>query len=98
MKSTLLTTLTVAAALGLAVAAVPAAAQEALAKSSGCLNCHAIDTKKMGPSFKDIAAKYKGKADAEAKLTAQLTAGTGHPAVKAKPEDVTALVKWVLAM
>jgi cytochrome c len=91
MKSTLLTSLTIAAALGLAVAAVPAAAQEDLAKSSGCLNCHAIDAKKMAPSFKD-------KADAEATLTAKLAAGTGHPAVKAKPEDVKALVKWVLAM
>jgi cytochrome c len=98
MKSTLMTSLTIAAALGLAVAAAPAAAQEDLAKSSGCLNCHAIDAKKMAPSFKDIAAKFKGKADAEATLTAKLAAGTGHPAVKAKPEDVKALVKWVLAM
>jgi cytochrome c len=74
-----------------------ASAQEALAKSAGCLNCHAIDSKKMGPSFKEIAAKNKGKADAEATLTAKLTSGSGHPAVKAKPEEVAALVKFVLA-
>jgi cytochrome c len=72
-------------------------AQEALAKSSGCLNCHAVDGKKMGPSFKEIAAKYKGKSDAEATLVAKLSAGKGHPEVKAKPDDVTALVKYVLA-
>ena len=47
------------ASFGLAFAS-GAAAQEALAKSSGCLNCHAVDTKKVGPSFKDVAAKYKG--------------------------------------
>lgn len=43
-----------------ALAASAANAQQALAQSSGCLNCHAVDTKKVGPSFKDIAAKYKG--------------------------------------
>jgi cytochrome c len=75
-----------------------ASAQEDLAKSSGCLTCHAIDSKKMGPAFKDVAAKFKGKADAEATLVAQVSGGKGHPAVKAKPEDVKTLVKWILAM
>ena len=55
------------AAAGLACAGA-ASAQEALAKSSGCMNCHDIATKKIGPSFKDIAAKFKGKADAESML------------------------------
>ena len=72
-------------------------AQEALAKSSGCMNCHAMDTKKMGPSFKDIAAKFKGKADAEATLVANISAAKGHPAVKAKGDDLTGIVKWMLA-
>ena len=48
-------------------AAGTASAQEALAKSSGCMNCHDVAAKKIGPAFKDIAAKYKGKADAEAR-------------------------------
>jgi cytochrome c len=78
-------------------AAGVASAQEELAKSSGCLNCHAVDTKKMGPSFKEVAAKYKGKADAEATLVAKLSEAKGHPAVKASPDDVKSLVKWVLA-
>ena len=82
----------------LALAAAGSAnAQEALAKSSGCLNCHAVDTKKMGPSFKDVAAKFKGKADAEATLVAQISGAKGHPAVKASPDDIKTLVKWVLA-
>jgi cytochrome c len=79
-------------------AAGAASAQEELAKSSGCLNCHAVDTKKMGPAFKEIAAKYKGKADAEGALVAKLTAAKGHPASKASPDDVKSLVKWVLSM
>ena len=73
-------------------------AQEDLAKSSGCLNCHAVDAKKMGPSFKSVAAKYKGNADAEAKLVTEVSTAKGHPEVKAKPDDVKALVKWILAM
>jgi cytochrome c len=88
-----------AAVAAMSVGGVAQAADEmALAKSSGCLNCHSVDAKKMGPSFKDTAAKYKGKADAEATLTAKITAAKDHPKVKAEPADVTKLVKWVLAM
>lgn len=87
----------VVASIAMTGAAV-ANAQEALAKSSGCLNCHAVDTKKVGPAFKDVAAKYKGNADAEAKLTTEISQGKGHPAVKASADDVKSLVKWVLAM
>ena len=85
------------AAVGLA-SGQAAIAQEALAKSSGCLNCHAADTKKIGPSFKSVAEKYKGKADAEATLVAKLKNGTGHPAQKASEDDLKSLVKWVLSM
>lgn len=67
-------------ALGLAAAfsvtsyaAVNAGAAEALAKKSDCLKCHAIDKDKKASSFKKVAAKWKGKADAEAKLTDLLT-------------------------
>ena len=74
-----------------------AGAQEALAKSEGCFNCHAVDTKKVGPAFKDVAAKYKGQADAEAKLVDKLSKGQGHPATKASGDDLKSLVKWVLS-
>jgi cytochrome c len=87
----------VVASMALVVAGA-AGAQEALAKSSGCLNCHAVDTKKMGPAFKDVAAKYKGQADAQATLEAKLTSGKGHPPVKASADDVKSLVKWVLSL
>ena len=94
MKSILIA---VVAILSLAAGGT-ANASEALAKSSGCLNCHAVDTKKMGPGFKEVAAKYKGKADAQATLEAKLTSGKGHPAVKTSADDVKSLVKWILTM
>jgi cytochrome c len=90
--------LSVVVAMGLAAAPGVANAQEALAKSSGCLNCHAVDTKKMGPGFKEIAAKYKGKADAAATLETKLASAKGHPAVKTSADDTKALVKWILSM
>jgi len=91
-------TLVLVAILSTAVFASPALAQEDIAKRDGCFNCHAADTKKVGPSFKDVAAKYKGKADAEAMLVAKLKDGKGHPATKASEADIKGVVKWVLAM
>ena len=82
-------------AAGIAAAGT-ANAQEALAKSSGCLNCHDIATKKLGPAFKEVAAKYKGKADAEAMLVTKLSEAKGHPEVKAKGDDLKSLIKWAL--
>jgi cytochrome c len=89
--------LTVVATVALSAAGA-ANAQEALAKSSGCLNCHAVDSKKIGPSYKDVAAKYKGNPAAEATLVAKITGGKEHPPVKASADDVKSLVKWVLSM
>jgi cytochrome c len=79
-------------------AAGSAGASEALAKSSGCLGCHAVDTKKVGPSFKEIAAKYKGKDTTESMLTDKIGAAKAHPKTKASPEELKTLVKWVLSM
>jgi cytochrome c len=91
--------LIVAAALVVGVAAAGVAqASEDLAKSSGCLTCHAMDAKKMGPSFKSVAAKYKGNAAAEGKLVEALSKAQGHPAVKASPDDIKKLVKWNLSL
>jgi cytochrome c len=74
-----------------------ALASPELAKSAGCLNCHDVATKKVGPAFKDVAAKYKGQADAEAKLVAVLSEGKKHPASNASDADKKTLVKWVLS-
>jgi cytochrome c len=72
------TLLAVASAACLATGAVVAqsvdtAAAESLMKRSNCLTCHAVDKKKVGPAFKETAAKYKGKPDAEQKLYTHLT-------------------------
>ena len=60
-------------AMTLAVAA-PAFADQALATSKNCMACHSVDKKLVGPSFKDIAAKYKGQ-DASAKLMEKVRKG-----------------------
>src|SRR4051812_7995653 len=80
---------------GMCVAPVALAAEDAsaLAKSSGCLNCHAVDaTKKAGPGFKTVAEKYKGQADAQATLVGKIADGKGHPASKASKDDLTKIV------
>jgi len=91
-------TIVVVTSLALGLAAGSALASEELAKKNGCTNCHAVDAKKAGPSFKSIAEKHKGKADAEATLVAKLSDGKKHPANKASAEDRTALVKWILSL
>lgn len=55
--------------------AVDADAAQALAKKNDCFKCHAIDKEKKGPSYKKIAAKYKGKAEGEEKVLKNMTTG-----------------------
>jgi cytochrome c551/c552 len=66
-------------------------------KAKGCLNCHDMDKKKVGPSFKDLAAKYKGKQGAEGELVAKLKSGKGHPKSQATEADLQAAVRQALA-
>jgi len=67
-----------------------------VAKAKGCLNCHAVDTKKVGPAYKDVAAKYKDNKNAEADLTAKLKSGKGHPKVSASDDELKTVLGWVL--
>ena len=89
-------------------AAVDAEAAKALAKSNDCFKCHAVDKDKKGPSFKKVAAKYKGKADGEDKVTKNITTGPKvklddgkeeeHKTIDSKdPKQVKNLVQWILA-
>ncbi len=83
------------------------AAAESLARKSGCFKCHAIEKKKDGPPYKEIAAKWKGKADAEQKLTTHITTSPkvkvegneeDHEQLKSKdPADVKNVVQWILS-
>jgi len=95
MKSMILAGLVAA---GFSLAGLANASEE-LAKKNGCTTaCHATDQKKVGPAFKDVAARNKGKADAQAALVAKLKGGKGHPPVKASEEDLKKIVTWILAM
>lgn len=86
------------AVIGVLFAGV-ASADEALAKKAGCLKCHGVDKKKMAPSLKESAAKYKGEKDAAAAIVAKLKAGgKEHPAVQASDADLAALSKWMLSL
>src|SRR3954454_11540750 len=92
----------IAAALMLAGAAH---AQEKLAQASGCMTCHAIDKKVIGPSYKEVAAKYRNDKGAEEALFKKVKAGGKGvwgetpmpPNAHVKDEDIHALVKWVLS-
>ena len=64
-------------------------------KAKGCLNCHEMDKKKVGPSFKDIAAKHDAK-DASA-LAAKLKEGKGHTKISASDTEITTMVQYVLS-
>jgi cytochrome c len=75
-----------------------ASASEAKANAAGCLKCHGVDKKKMGSALKDISAKYKGKSDAVATLTAKLKEGTGHPKTTASDADLKEILTWTLSL
>ncbi len=64
-----------------------------LAKWKNCMNCHELDKKKVGPAFKDIAAK---KPD-EAATIAKLKDGKGHMKVAASDAELKTLVEYVLS-
>jgi cytochrome c len=100
-------TLTGLLALSLPALALDEAGSEALMRKSGCFKCHAVDKKKDGPSYKEIAAKWKGKADAMDKLSLQITGSPkvkidgkeeDHEPLKSKgPGDMNSVVNWILS-
>jgi len=71
-----------------------AAAQDDL-KSSGCVACHDVDKKKVGPSFKDVSAKYKGKKAEEA--MAGMKGKPVHKGVLGKTNDASlkSMIEWI---
>ena len=83
----------------------PAAAQEALAQKSGCLACHAIDKRVVGPAYRDVAEKYRGDKTAQAKLEKKVKdGGVGvwgdvpmPPNSFVSDADIKSLVSWVLS-
>jgi cytochrome c len=83
-----------------------AQADPALASSSGCLNCHMVEAKMVGPGFKQVSAKYKGDAGAAAMLAGKVkngSKGTWGPIpmpanTMVSDENIGKLVAWILSL
>lgn len=80
---------------------------EALARKSGCMACHAVDSRVVGPSFREIAAKYRGDKEAAKKLAQKVrTGGSGSfgstpmlPApASVSDNDIKIIVAWILSL
>ena len=95
-----------AATLAANALAADAKAAEALAKVSGCLACHTVDKKLVGPSYQDIADRYRKDKKAEASLAQKVKAGgKGEwgdipmpPNAHVKDADIKTLVQWILSI
>jgi cytochrome c len=99
------TLLTIASVIATWTVCAPAMADLQLATAKNCMACHAVDKKLVGPSYKEVAAKYAGQANAVAKLEAKvLKGGSGvwgpvpMPAnAQVTPAEAKQLVAWILA-
>ena len=101
MKNSLLVCLAASA-----LASGAAMANADLAKAKNCMACHSEARKVVGPAYKDVAAKYAGQKDAEAKLTQKVIKGGsgawGPVPMPANPQvneaEARTLVKWILSV
>ncbi|PTT91874.1 cytochrome C' [Pelomonas sp. HMWF004] len=91
--------------VGLALVAPAAAfANQELAQKKNCMACHAVDKKLVGPSFKEVAAKYAKDKDGAKKLAEKIIKGGGGvwgpvpmpPNTQVSPAEAETLAKWVL--
>ena len=107
MKHHLVPSVALMAALALTAFAAQASPEtEAAMNKAGCMACHTKDKKLVGPSFKDIAAKYKGQADAVAKLSEKVRKGGSgvfgpvpmapNPPDKISDADLKAAIEQIL--
>jgi len=92
------TMLVVVVAVGSLVSGVGHAQSGAdVLKAKGCMNCHDNEAKKVGPPFKDLAAKYKGDKGAAGTLVAKLKEGKGHLKADASDAELKAAVGTILS-
>ncbi len=92
------------AAITLAAAASPALANMELANKHACTACHQVAKKVVGPAYADVAKKYAGDKDAEAKLAASIKAGGSGkwgpvpmpPQPNLSDADAKTLAAWIL--
>ncbi len=105
MKVMVLAASTAVLSLG-AVANASAEDATALATKSGCLACHQVENKVVGPAYKEVAAKYKGQDGALEQLAAKVKAGGSGvwgpvpmpPNVNVSDEDIKTIVSWILSL
>lgn len=91
-----------------AAQAADAAAAQALARKSDCFKCHAVDKKKDGPAYREVASKYRGKADAERTLHTHLTTNPlveidgekeEHTTLKTRDDaEIRNVIQWILGL
>lgn len=107
MKKQITTALFAVATCAIAASA-QAADGEAIVKKARCVACHAVDTKRVGPAYKEVAAKYKGDAKAPGVLFEKVRhGGSGnwgnvpmipHGEDKISNDDLNEAVKWILSL
>lgn len=100
------TTRLFAALLATATLAPPAVASLELADKSGCTSCHAVDQRKMGPPFREVARRYEGNTQAFAQLRDKVRQGgrgvwgrapmPPYGPDKVSDADLDAILRWVL--
>ncbi len=101
MKALLIATLAVGA-----VVSTPALANLELAKAKNCMACHSVDKKVLGPSYKEVAAKYAGQKDAETYLAQKIMKGSSGvwgavpmpPNANVSEKEARELAKWTLSL
>jgi cytochrome c551/c552 len=88
------------AALASLVMATHALAQSGaeIEKAKGCPACHAPTTKKIGPAYAEIAARYRGDAAAAERLVTVLKEGKRHPRIAGSDAELRALVGYILSV
>jgi cytochrome c len=96
---------TAAAAPASTATAKPTGNVEAILKANGCIACHGVTAKVVGPAYRDVAAKYRGKADGQAYLVKKMREGGSGvwgavpmpPQANLKDADAQAIAQWILA-
>ena len=97
--------LAIAASAALLAAALPAAADEALARTKGCTACHDVKKKLVGPAYADVAKKHAGQANASTDLAASVLKGSQGkwgpipmPPNKVTEDEAKKLAAWILSL
>lgn len=95
----LITAMVVAGSLALVSGLANAESKgEGVAKKSGCLTCHDVAKKKMGPAYKDAAAKFKKEGMNADKVVADIKSKDVHKTVKASDGDLHEIAEWLLTL